>query len=254
MSRIVAAERLNDHYTAYEIEAPQIASRIKPGQMLEVRLTGHAVVAPHAIADFDRERGRVTIVARSSGTATIGPAEGHIELTGPFGQHRPFKSIGKILCAAEGLGVAALHTRLRELKATDTYTTVIAGFHSKDHVYWIDRLDAMSDELYVVTDDGSYGIKGPIGHTIKGVCEHELDIDCALAIGSLHFLKTFCSTTSTHGIPTMISLNAVPVEDDPTPEGSTATGHFDWGASSDLDGHKVNFDDLVQKLGIQIAK
>jgi ferredoxin--NADP+ reductase len=254
MPRIVAAERLNSHYTAYEIEAPQIASRIEPGQMLEVRLTGHAVVSPLAIADFDREKGRVTIVARNSGTAKIGPAEGHIELTGPFGKHRPFKSIGKILCVAEGLGVAALHTRLRELKTAHTYTTVIAGFQSKDHVYWIDRLDAMSDELYVVTDDGSYGIKGPIVTTIKGVCEHELDIDCALAIGSLRFLKSCCSITNTHGIPTMISLNAVPVEDAPSFDGAEPAATFDWSASSDLDGHKVDFDELVQKLGIHTAR
>lgn len=254
MPRIASAERLNNHYIAYEIDAPQIASRIEPGQLLEARLSGQALVAPHAIADFDRDKGTVTIVARSYGTTKTNLAGGHIELAGPFGKHRPFKSMGKVLCAAEGLGVAALHTRLRELKAADTYTTVIAGFHSKEHVYWVDRLDAMSDELYVVTDDGSYGIKGPIGHTIKGVCEHELDIDCALAIGSLQFLKTFCSTTSTHGIPTMISLNAVSVEDPPAGEGATAAGHFDWSASSDLDGHKVNFDELIQKLGIQIAK
>jgi ferredoxin--NADP+ reductase len=254
MPRIVAAERLNNHYTAFEIEAPQIASRIEPGQLLHVKLTGQAVVAPQAIADFDRDRGRLTIVAPSTGAARIDPKQDQIELNGPFGQHRPFKSIGKILCVAEGLGVAALHTRLRELKASETYTTVIAGFHSKDHVFWIDRLDAMSDELYVVTDDGSYGIKGPIGNTIRGVCEHELDIDCALAIGSLQFLKACCAITHSHGIRTIISLNAVPVEDAFTSDGMKTAEQFDWNASSDMDSNKVDFDELYRKLGIHTAR
>jgi ferredoxin--NADP+ reductase len=257
MSRIVSADRLNDHYVAYEIEAPEIASRIEPGQLLEVGL-GQAVVIPHAIAEFSRDKGTVTVVARHSGNDPVAaePPLTQIDLRGPFGQHVAFSSVSKILCIAEGLGVAALFARLQELKARDIYTVVVAGFHSKDYVYWVNRLDSISNELYVVTDDGSYGIKGPMKHTIKGVCEHEIDIDRALAIGSLQLLRTSCRITNAHGIPTLISLNAVVVEDpDPSaPEGAAAVGTYDWSTASDLDGHKVDFDELVQKLGISAAK
>jgi NAD(P)H-flavin reductase len=256
MSRIVSADRLNNHYVAYEIEAPEIASRIEPGQLLEVGL-GQALVVPHAIADFSRDKGTVTVVARhGDGFPAAETTSSQIALQGPFGRQSPFNGVGKILCAAEGLGVAALYSRLQELKAHGIYTVVVAGFRSKEYVYWVDRLDTISNELYVITDDGSYGIKGPMKHTIRGVCENEIDIDRALAIGSLRMLKTCCSITNAHNIPTLISLNAVVFEDsDPsTPEGAAALGAFDWRTVSDLDGHKVDFDELVEKLGIPAAR
>jgi NAD(P)H-flavin reductase len=260
MLRVLAADRLNDYYIAYEIEAPEIASKIEPGQLLDVDLDGHPFGLPHAIADFSRDKGTVTVVARNaneSGRVVI-PS---VDLRGPLGRQHAFRGVGKILCVAEGLGVAALYTRLKELKARGIYTIVIVGFHSRDFVYWIDRLDSISNELYVVTEDGSYGIKGPIRQTIRAVCENELDIDRALAIGSLDLLKTCCGITSTHGIRTIISLNAVLVEDAVTSspqdadviEGAARTA-YDWAAESDLEGHEVNFDELMQKLGIQIAR
>ena len=256
MSRIVSADRLNEHYVAYEIEAPEIASRIEPGQLLEVGL-GQAAVVPHAIADFSRDRGTVTVVARhGDGFPAAETTSTQIDIRGPFGRQSAFSGVGKVLCIAEGLGVAALFSRLQELKARDICTVVVVGFHSKEYVYWVDRLDSVSNELYVITDDGSYGIKGPMTHTIKGVCEHEIDIDRALAIGSLRMLKTCCRITNAHSIPTLISLNAVVVEDSDlsTPEGSAAVGAFDWRTASDLDGHKVDFDELVEKLGIPAAR
>jgi ferredoxin--NADP+ reductase len=95
-----------------------------------------------------------------------------------------------------------------------------------------------------------------MGHTIKGVCEHEIDIDRALAIGSLQLLRTCCRITNAHNIPTLISLNAVVVEDtDPSAsDGAAEVGTYDWSSASDLDGHTVDFDELVQKLGISAAR
>jgi len=264
MSKIVSAERLNDHYIAYEIEAPEIATSVEPGQLLELGL-GQAAVAPHAIADFSRDKGTVTVVTKSGGPppATVPASEPDsellgtdIDLRGPIGQHRAFGGVGKILCVAEGLGVAGLFTRVQELRELGIYTVVVAGFHSKDHVYWIQRLDSITNELYVVTDDGSYGIRGPIKQVVKGVCENELDIDRAVVVGSVQLLKACCNITDNYGIPTLISLNAAVSEDAETaaPEGAALLRAFDWNNSSDMDGHKVDFDDLVAKLGISIAR
>jgi ferredoxin--NADP+ reductase len=227
MPRVIATDRLNKHYVAFEIEAPEIAAQMEPGQLLEVRRGEQAPHLPHAIADFDRDKGTVSVVTRITGesdTATD-PANMSIEVGSLFGRHRALKGISKILCVGEGLGVAGLYTRLQEFKANDTYTIVVVGFESKDFVYWIDRLDSLSDELYVVTEDGSYGIKGPVRHTVKAVCAHDLDIDCALAIGSVQLLKTCCRITSNHSIPTMISLNAALLEgaDEAQPRIWTAT-------------------------------
>ena len=260
MSRVLAAHRLNDYYVAYEIEAPEIASKTEPGQLIEVNLGGHGFVLPHAIADFSRDKGTVTVVTRNQDNGRT-VAYPDVVLKGPLGQRRAFRGVGKILCVAEGLGVAALYTRLNELKRRGIYTIVIVGFHTRDFVYWIDRLDSISNELYVVTEDGSYGIKGPIKQTIRAVCENELDIDRALAIGSLDLLRTCCSITTAHGIRTIINVNAVLVEDavpsTPTEGGvleGAASVSYNWSTESDLEGKDVDFDELTQKLGIQIAR
>lgn len=260
MLRVLAADRLNDYYIAYEIEAPEIASKIEPGQLLEVDLDGRGSGLPHAIADFSRDKGTVTVVARNMDSGG-NPVIPNVTLRGPLGRQHAFRGVGKILCVAEGLGVAALYTRLKELKARGIYTIVVVGFHSRDFVYWIDRLDSISNELYVVTEDGSYGIKGPIRQTIRAVCDNELDIDRALAIGSLDLLKTCCGITAAHGIRTIISLNAVLVEDavastmqDAQVMDGAATTAYNWSADSDLEGQDVDFDELTHKLGIQIAR
>lgn len=250
MSKVVSADQLNDHYIAYEIEAPDIASRVEPGQLLEVGL-GQAIVLPHAIADFSRDKGTITVVARNR--ANGDKPSSTIDLGVVVGRHREVKGIHKILCVAEGLGVAALYSQLQELRANNIYAVVVAGFVSKDHVYWIDRLDSISNELYVVTEDGGYGIKGPIRQTVKGVCEHELDIDRALITGSLHLLRACCGVTEKYGIPTWISVNAALAEGaGEPPDGTAQVTDFDWSTASDLDGHKVDFNELTQKLGIAI--
>jgi len=255
--KIVRNDTLNEHYIEYTIEVPEIASHSEPGQLLEVSMSARSVAVPHAIADTDPGKGTVTIVTRLAEAFRIGPLSDNIVLRGPFGLRTVATGIGKVICVADGLGVAALFPRLREYKANDVYTIVIAGFQSSEFVYWVDRLDSVSDELYVITDDGSYGIKGPIKNTIRGVCEQDLDIDRAVAIGSLDLLKTCCDITSKYAVPTVVSLTAMLTEDalsitdaSCAPEDRT----FDWTTASDLDGHKIDFGELTQKLGNQMAK
>lgn len=260
MSRILTSTRLNDHYTAHEIESPEIASQIVPGQFIELGVAG-APAQPSGVADVDREKGTVTVVtggAVAGETADTEAGSPAVALRGPMGRRMALEGAGKVLCVAEGFGVAELYPRLKELKAQDTYTIAIIGFRSSDHVYWADHIDSVSDEMYVVTEDGTFGVKGPIRHTVRGVCENDLDIDRVLVTGSLKLLKVCSDVTGKYGIPTIVSLNSVVAENGVAPKSDVtaneSASQFDWSQVSELDGHKVNFDELTQKLGIQITR
>ncbi|MFQ5512302.1 MAG: hypothetical protein ACE5EO_10690 [Candidatus Krumholzibacteriia bacterium] len=262
MSRVIAAEKLTPQHTAYEIEAPELAAAAAAGQLLMARLGDQVRFTPHAIADFEPDKGTVTVVARTVAQNGDGVPDGEldpgdiaIELTGPMGKRDDARRGSKVLCVADRLGVAALYPRLREYKERDCYTVVIAGYPSRDQVYWQDRLNNYSDELYVVTEDGSFGIRGPIQQTVRAVCRHVTDLERALAIGPMPFLKACANATRNYGISTMISLNAVVEnENDLHPAGDDEVAPFDWHDASDLDGHAVDFDKLGAQIGIPPEK
>ncbi|UCH85549.1 MAG: hypothetical protein JSW50_07645 [Candidatus Latescibacterota bacterium] len=303
MLKIIKSTELTDNYTAYRLKALDIARAARPGQVVLFRPDDRDTPVPCAIVDCDSEKGTVTIVTRWN--VPEEPDGYSIELTGPLGQPTEPETAGKILCVAEGLGIAALIPRLRQLKEKGWYTQVIAGYASKDTAYWTARLDEFSDELYVVTEDGSLGIKGPIRHTIKAVCEQTADIDRVFAVGSLEFLRIATDVTRRLELPTRVSLNAVfdgngvavpdelddhhaaapdelddhhmaapdeldgrhadtPTEADTTIDSTAVAASdehtsqpapvFDWSEATDLDGLELDFDELTQKLGIQIKK
>ncbi|UCG52763.1 MAG: hypothetical protein JSW58_04210 [Candidatus Latescibacterota bacterium] len=297
MQNIITSETLTGRHTAYVINAPEIAMKAEPGQLVMVRSNYWPGPIPHAIADYDRDKGTVTIVVRTPrfeetrvGDAIVEPGDtgsqspvgpsteavlsrdpgssehpplsgdnASFELTGPLGRPGRTETTGKIVCVTKGSGVAALFPRLRQYKEKGWYTIVIAGYSNKDDIFWAERLDRHSDELYVVTDDGSFGIKGPVRQTLKAVCEHTNDIDQVFAVGSLKLLKISSDITRNYMIPTLISLNAVlDGEDSRVADAVVTNGEapsdFDWNQAADLDGHMQDFDELTHKLGIQIAK
>ncbi len=287
MTQIVSIEKLTDSITAIEIEAPEIAAAALTGQVVMTRLGDQAEAHPRAIADFDTDKGTITIVIRnpaadsdalrdpvSSFTAsgdTAAPAEDTSSVTtqeldensvvhidGTVEQAGNMPVPGKALLVAEGLGVPAVFTRLRELKEKGCYTMLIAGYPSKNEIFWLDRLDKYCDELYVITEDGSYGIKGPVRQTLKAVCDQIQEIEHVYAAGPIKFLKSASDTTRPFSIPTTISLAAVfdaPDVAPAQPDGSEGTREApDLSGQINLDGHQVDFDELMKKLGFQTKK
>jgi len=284
MPRIVSTEKLTDRIFALEVEAPDIASTAGAGQIVLARFDHLGAWTPKAISDVDRAAGTVTFLCRGAagafpapGSADAAPASSRnepagnaaatdVEITGPLGARKTLDKASKVLFVAEGVGIGAIIARLRALKEKGCYTMVIAGYPAKDGLFWIDRLDDLSDELYVVTEDGSFGIKGPLRHTLRAVCEQIGDIDAAHAAGPLRLLKTIADATRNFNIPTTVSLASVldDAESD-TPQdpettdlaartrAATAAG-FDWAKAVDLDAHDVDFDGLSRTLGIPLTK
>jgi ferredoxin--NADP+ reductase len=258
-ARIISTEQLTATHTAFEIEAPDIVSSAEPGQHALLRIGGATVFLPHVVTDVDRDKGVFTIVARTSSNDDTAEDTGTaaVELSGLVGRAGPVRGT-KALLVAEGFGIPAVLPRLRDYKEYGAYTIVVAGYPSKDFVFWTDRLNSFADEMYVVTDDGSFGIKGPVKHTVRAICENVPDIDRAIAIGPIDLLKGCVQASQKYGIPATISLSAlVHQEAADSPEERRLVdviSRMGWDKATDLDGQEVDFDNLTQQLGIQISK
>lgn len=288
MPRIISCERLTPRHVSITVEARELVSIARPGQVVLTRFDDSDIWLPHPIGDFDREEGTLTLVTRI-GAPESKEAEGEdsvdeirpprdddagsdesptdaepyeptsLQLSGPFGRSLLHdKPKHKALFVAEGLGVAAIHLRVRQLKEIGCYTIVVISFASKEDIFWRDRIDESADELLVVTEDGSFGIKGPAKQTLRGVCEHNTEIEQALVTGSLKFIKSCSDVALACEIPTVASLAAI-IE--PGDEGdvqdrlrSATLARYNWDTESDLNAHQVDFDELGQKLGVQTIR
>jgi homotetrameric NADPH-dependent glutamate synthase len=219
-----------------------------------VRLTPTGERIPLTIADFDREKGTVTVVVQAVGKTTkemmmLRERDYLLDFIGPLGQESHIEPLNKGVCIGGGLGVAPVFPQLRAYKEKGAYTISIIGFRSKELIFWEDKFREYSDELYVTTDDGSYGIKGLVTVPLKAVCENHNDIDRAVAIGPLVMMKACCEVTRPFNIPTIVSLNPIMVD------GTGMCGScrvtvgdemkFACVEGPDFDGHKVNFDELM---------
>ncbi len=259
MIRIVSTTKLTERVTAFEIEAHEIVSSAEGGQIVLTRFNGDTPWVPKAVVDVNRDLGTMTLLFTS--VPGVSAPDRELEIKGPFGVRKTWDRANKMLFVAEGDGLGAILQPLSEFKATGRYAIVIAGYRSQSEVFWVDRLNEKSDELYVVTDDGSYGIKGPVRHTLRAVCENAGDIDRVHAAGSLKLLKTTADVTRIFNIPTTVNLAAVfddavpPVSPDSAlvnPAGADEA--FDWSHATDLDAHAIDFDALARRLGILVTR
>ena len=264
MPRIVSESRVTSRVTALDIHAPEIADGAEAGQVVLTRVDQNSPWLPKPLSGVDREKGLITFLSRDENR----PKDTEIELSGPFGRLKiaDRAGVGKVLFVAEGIGISAIAPLLQKTKENGSYTMIIAGFSSKNDVYWMKRLNESSDELYVVTEDGSYGIKGPLRHTLRAVCEHAGDIERAHAAGSLKLLRTTADVTRTFQIPTTVSLAAIfddavpPMTPNAAPErpavgpSAPVDEAFDWTHATDLDAHATDFDALARRLGILVTR
>jgi ferredoxin--NADP+ reductase len=275
MTHIVSAENLTESITALEIAALEIAATAKAGQVVMARIGNESNAHPRAIADFNPEKGTITIVVRQKDCSTpeqhssapsatrdfiaedaaraMLDVNSTVYVDGPMGQPGEPVAPAKALLVAEGLGIPAVFTRIRDLKAAGCYTMLIAGYASKSELFWLDRLNDMCDEIYVVTDDGSFGIKGPVRQTVKAVCDQVQEIEHVFVAGPFDLLKTTANVTRPFEISTTVSLAAV---FDASPgkrdgDGEDAAPALDWAGPIELDGHQTDFDELAKTLGLQ---
>jgi sulfide dehydrogenase subunit beta len=258
MYDIVAREEFSDVTYLLEVEHPMLARAAKPGQFVIVRWGEDGERIPLTIADFDREKGTVTLVIQAVGKTTLQmQAECQVgssltSLVGPMGIPSHIGEAKKVVCVGGGLGVAPVFPQLRAHKESGAYTIGIIGFRSKELIFWEEKFRERCDELIVMTDDGSYGEEGLVTRGIEMAIEKHDDIDEVIAIGPPIMMKFCAEATRPHGIKTMVSLNPIMVDGTGMCGGcrvSVGEGiKFACVDGPDFDGHQVDFDELMSRL------
>jgi NAD(P)H-flavin reductase len=257
--RIIAREDYSDVTYMLEVAHPQMARAAQPGQFVIVMEHEHGERIPLTIADFDRERGTITLVIQAVGKTTkemqtnLKVGDTLFAMVGPMGIPSHIGKARKVVCVGGGLGVAPVYPQARAYKESGAYVIGVIGFRNKDLMFWQDKFGAVCDELIVCTDDGSAGIKGLVTEGIKQAAAKHSDIDEVVAIGPPIMMKGCSATTKELGIRTIVSLNPVMVDGTGMCGGCRVKVgdqvKFACVDGPDFDGHQVDFDDLMSRLG-----
>lgn len=255
---IVAREDYSEVTYMLEVRHPMMARAARPGQFVIVMSHAEGERIPLTIADFDAERGTITLVIQAVGKTTMEMQQTcqvgtflH-GLAGPMGIPSHLSDSKKVVCVGGGLGVAPVYPQARACKQAGAYVIGVLGFRAKSLIFWEDKFRSICDELYICTDDGSAGIKGLVSQGIEHAMEKHADIDEVIAIGPPVMMKACAEVTRPAGLKTMVSLNPIMVD------GTGMCGgcrvkigdqvKFACVDGPDFDGHQVDFDDLMVRL------
>jgi glutamate synthase (NADPH) small chain len=254
MYQIIKREQFGPVTFLWEVLAPEVARACQPGHFVMLRIDETGERIPLTVADYDRDRGTVTIVVQAVGKTTfqmMALPEGVsiLDFIGPLGVASHLERKKKAVLVGGGLGVAPVFPQLRRHKELGSYTISVIGFRNKDLMFWDDRFSRFSDEFRVATDDGSFGTKGFVTVVLDQVLNEHPDVEEVIAIGPLPMMKACSEITRSRGIRTMVSLNSIMV-DGTGMCGScrvTVGGKVKFACvdGPDFDGHAVQFDELM---------
>ncbi len=257
MYKIVKKRQLNSAVTLMEVEAPLIAKKALAGQFIIFRMDEKGERIPLTIADYDREKGTVTIIFQIVGRSTmllnqLEEGDSIMDFVGPLGKPTEVDGFKRVAVIGGGVGCAIAYPSAKALFKNGTEVDMIAGFRSKDIVILEDEMRAACTNLYVMTDDGTYGEKGLVTDKLKELIEREgRKYDAVIAIGPVIMMKFVAATTKPHGIKTIVSLNPIMIDGTGMCGGCRVKvdGEIKFACvdGPDFDGHKVDFDELMKR-------
>jgi ferredoxin--NADP+ reductase len=199
------------------VAAPHVARKCDPGQFIMYRLDERGERIPLTIADFDRDAGTITIIFQKVGKSTYHLAQFQVgdeilDFVGPLGRHMDVGKLGTVACLGGGLGIAPIYPKVRALKAAGNTVVSVIGARRKDLVILEDEMRSHSDELFVTTDDGSYGLHGFVTDQLKQLIDEGRKFDACLAVGPIPMMQAVCRLTKELGLPTLVSLDTIMVD------------------------------------------
>ncbi|MBP1755263.1 MAG: putative protein in adh 3region [Firmicutes bacterium] len=262
---IVKKESLANSIYLMDVKAPRVAKNCFPGQFVIVKMDEKGERIPLTICDYDREAETVTIVFQALGSstklmATFEEGEAFRDFTGPLGHKselidmpREELSKKKILFVAGGVGAAPVYPQVKWMKENGYSVDCIIGARNKELIILEDRMKPLADNLYITTDDGSYGFHGNVNDCIKDLVNNQgKQYDLVIAIGPMIMMKFVCILTKELGIQTIVSMNPVMVD------GTGMCGacrltignevKFACVDGPEFDGHLVNFDEAMKRV------
>ena len=256
MYKILKKESLNPTVTLMEIDAPLIAKKAEPGQFIILRVDEAGERIPLTVADYDREKGTITIIFQIVGATTeklnhLNEGDCLHDFVGPLGTPSRVEGIKKAAVIGGGVGCAIAYPVAKKLHALGAEVHSVVGFRSKDLVILKEQFNAVSDKFVVKTDDGSYGTKGLVTDALKELIEQGEQYDEVIAIGPLIMMKFVCKLTKEYGIKTTVSMNPIMIDGTGMCGGCRLTvggeTKFACVDGPDFDGHLVDFDEAMER-------
>lgn len=266
MYKILQAEELTTNIYLMVVEAKRVAKSCQPGQFVIVRMDEAGERIPLTVCDYDREKGTVTIVFQIVGAATqkmsaLKTGDSFHDFVGPLGCPSEFvkedlESLRnkKMLFVAGGVGTAPVYPQVKWLHEKGIDADVIVGAKTKDLLILEKEMEAVAGNLFITTDDGSYGRSGMVTQTIKDLVEEGRTYDVCVAIGPMIMMKFVCKMTEELHIPTIVSLNPIMVDGTGMCGACRVTvgGEVKFACvdGPEFDGHKVDFDQAMKRQQI----
>ncbi|MBR6294280.1 MAG: sulfide/dihydroorotate dehydrogenase-like FAD/NAD-binding protein [Lachnospiraceae bacterium] len=259
MYKIVLKKKLNPTVTLMDIEAPLVAAKAQPGQFIILRVDEEGERIPLTVADYDREKGTVTIIFQIVGATTRKLDEKNEgdyiqDFVGPLGRATHTEGIKKVAVVGGGVGCAIALPVAKKFHEQGTHVTSIVGFRTKDLLILEDEFRAASDNYIVMTDDGSYGEKGLVTNALEKLIEAGEQFDEVITIGPLIMMKFVCAVTKKYNIKTVVSMNPIMIDGTGMCGGCRLTvggeTKFACVDGPEFDGHLVDFDEAMSRGGM----
>lgn len=256
MYKILEREELNPTVTRIVIEAPMVARKAQPGQFVILRVDDDGERIPLTVADYDRQRGTVTVIFQIVGETTERlnhclPGDSIRDFVGPLGRPTETDGLKKVAVVGGGVGCAIAYPVAKKLHETGCEVHSIVGFRNKDLVILEDDFKAVSAKMRMMTDDGSYGTKGLVTDALRELIESGEEYDEVIAIGPMIMMKFVCELTKKFGIKTVVSMNTIMIDGTGMCGGCRLTvggkTKFACVDGPDFDGHEVDFDEAMKR-------
>ena len=257
MNRIVSKERFSEQVYRLVVEAPLIARSRKAGHFVIVRVGQQGERIPLTIAEADPQAGTITLVVQHVGASSaklcnLEPGEYITDVVGPLGKATHIDNFGTVVCAGGGVGVAPMLPIVQALKAAGNRVITVLAARTKDLIILEEEMRRSSDEVVIMTDDGSYGTKGLVTEGIERIIQREPVHKC-FAIGPAIMMKFVCLLTKKYDLPTDVSLNTIMVDG----TGMCGACRITVGGETkfvcvdgpEFDGHQVDFDEMLKRMG-----
>ena len=257
MYKILKKRELNSQVTLMELDAPLIAKKAQAGQFIIFRTDEMGERVPLTIADYDRDKGTITIIFQKVGKSTMQlglmeEGDSILDVVGPLGVPTHFgEGIKRAAVIGGGVGCAIAYPQAKALHNMGVDVDVIAGFRSKDIVILEDEMRAVASNLYITTDDGTYGTKGFVTNKLQELIDSGANYDVVIAIGPVPMMKFICAVTKPYNIKTIVSLNPIMIDGTGMCGGCRVTvgGKVKYACvdGPDFDGFEVDFDELMRR-------
>lgn len=256
MNKILKKRQLSENVNEYVVDAPEVAKHARPGQFVILRVDSEGERVPFTIADADDVNGTITILVQTIGMTTyklslLNEGEFIHDFVGPLGNPTDLGEYENIVLVGGGIGSAVIYPQAKFRHINGLKCDVIVGARNKSLLVYEDEFRTNSDNLYIVTDDGSYGEKGFVTNKLEALITDGKKYDCVFAVGPVMMMKAVCDLTKKYGIKTIVSMNSTMVDG----TGMCGCCRLSVGGETkyacvdgpEFDGHQVDFMESVNR-------